>query len=80
MSSLKLQTKHQKRNSRLRERVCVTVAEWCESTGTSKPSAYRAMAGGRLHYVQMSKRVRRIPTTEYERLGLVAPEADKPVQ
>ncbi len=52
-------------------RVSVSVAEWCASTGTSKPSAYRLMSAGDLHFVQLSPRTRRIPTTEYERLGLV---------
>ena len=52
-------------------RVSVTVSEWCASTGTSKPSAYRMMKADKLHFVQLGKRTRRIPTTEYERLGLL---------
>lgn len=61
--------------SELRERACVSVTEWCGSTGISKPTAYRMMADGRLKFVRMGERIRKIPTTEYERLGLVAKEA-----
>ena len=70
-------TRQKKRGGRMRltDRVCVSVAEWCESTGMSKPSAYRMMAAGKLNYVQIGERTRKIPTTEYERLGLIATEA-----
>jgi hypothetical protein len=33
------------------------------------------MADGRLHFTQMGERMRKIPTTEYARLGLVSSEA-----
>jgi excisionase family DNA binding protein len=60
------------RKKREMERVCVSVDEFCRSTGTSKPTAYRMMASGKLKYVQLSTRTRKIPTSEYARLGLVA--------
>jgi excisionase family DNA binding protein len=60
---------------RMAGRVCVSVAEWCSTTGVSRPTAYRMMLDGRLHYVQMGERMRKIPTTEYQRLGLVSSEA-----
>ena len=65
-----------KRRSRkaLMQRVCVSVSEWCESTGISKPTAYRMMANGKLRFVQVSES-RKIPTTEYTRLGLLPEEA-----
>ena len=65
--------KKQVRNSRLSERVCVSVTEWCFSTGTSKPTAYRMMSDGRLRFVQLGERIRKIPTTEYQRLGRYRP-------
>ena len=75
--SLEHSPQRQKKRGRLRlaDRVCVSVSEICELTGISKPSAYRMMADGRLQYVQMGERTRKIPTSEYERLGLVASEA-----
>jgi excisionase family DNA binding protein len=66
--------KRSQRKTQVMERVCVSVNEWCESTGTSKPTTYRMMADGRLRYVQIGKRTRKIPITEYTRLGLPPPE------
>jgi excisionase family DNA binding protein len=54
-------------------RVCVSVREWCQSTGISKATTYRMMADGRLRYVTIG-RSRKIPITEYTRLGLPLPE------
>jgi excisionase family DNA binding protein len=58
----------------LTDRVCVSVSEWCASTGISKPTAYRMMLDGRLRYVQIGERTRKIPTAEYSRLGLIPAE------
>ena len=68
------QKKRGPRKRRMIERVCVSVDEWCESTGFSKPTTYRWMADGRLRYVQFGSRMRKIPTTEYARLGLLPSE------
>jgi hypothetical protein len=50
--------------------VCVSPDEFSRATGISTPVVYRMMADGRLRYVQATTRMRKIPTTEYERLGL----------
>jgi hypothetical protein len=63
---------HRKLRRFLKGRVCVTVNEWCETTGTNKLTAYRQMADGRLKFARLDERTRRIPTSEYQRLGLVA--------
>ena len=73
--SLKHSPQRQKRGPRKRraiERVCVSVDEWVEATGFSRPTTYRWMADGRLKFVQLSARMRKIPTSEFERLGLTA--------
>ena len=51
-------------------RICVSIPEFCEATGISRPSVYRMMSTGRLHFVQLGPRMRKIPTTEFTRLGL----------
>jgi excisionase family DNA binding protein len=51
--------------------ICVSINEWCEATGFSRPTTYRWMAVGRLRYVQFGTRMRKIPTTEYVRLGFL---------
>jgi hypothetical protein len=43
-----------------------------DRTGISIPTIYRMMADGRLRFVQVTDDMRRIPTTEYLRLGLVS--------
>jgi excisionase family DNA binding protein len=63
--------RHRRRRSARRiERVCLTVSEWSESTGLSRPTIYRMMKNGELRYVQFG-RTRRIPIEEQSRLGLV---------
>jgi excisionase family DNA binding protein len=52
------------------ERVCVSVDEWMAATGFSRPTTYRMMADGRLRYVPFGTRMRKIPTSEFVRLGL----------
>ena len=51
-------------------RVCVSIEEFSEATGISKPTVYRWMATGRLRYTQFGQRMRKIPVTEFVRLGL----------
>jgi excisionase family DNA binding protein len=51
------------------ERIAYTVAEWAQATRQSKPTIYRQMQRGQLRYVQFG-RVRRIPVSEQDRLGL----------
>jgi excisionase family DNA binding protein len=55
--------------------VCVTVDEFVAATGLSRQTAYRWMADGRLRFVQLGDRMRRIPTSEFARLGLESPVA-----
>jgi excisionase family DNA binding protein len=50
--------------------VCVSPDEFSKATGISKPVLYRMMADGRLRYTQATSRLRKIPTSEYDRLGL----------
>jgi excisionase family DNA binding protein len=51
------------------ERVCHSVNEFAEATGLSRPTIYRMMASGEIKFVQLGPRMRKIPTTEYARLG-----------
>jgi excisionase family DNA binding protein len=44
-------------------------------TGISKPTIYKMFTDGRLRYVQIGPRFRRIPATELPRLGLASYEA-----
>jgi hypothetical protein len=55
------------------ERVCVSPEEFSRATGISVPTLYRWMAEDppRLRYTQVGERMRKIPTTEYSRLGLI---------
>ena len=55
-------------------RVAHTVSEFAEATAISKPTLYRMMASGKLRYTQIGD-IRRIPVSEYVRLGLLV-EAD----
>jgi excisionase family DNA binding protein len=59
------------RGSKPMSRVALTVSEWCESTGISRPTAYRMMADGTLRFVQI-RGTRRIPADESVRLGFVS--------
>jgi excisionase family DNA binding protein len=51
-------------------RICVSVIEFCAATGLSRPTVYRLMQTGKLRYVQLSDHMRKIPVSEYARLGL----------
>jgi hypothetical protein len=53
-------------------RLTDSVRDFCARTGVSVQTAYKLMADGRLRYVQVTDDLRRIPTTEYVRLGFVA--------
>jgi excisionase family DNA binding protein len=71
--SLEHNPQRQKRGPRKRRAippVCVSPEEFTRVTGISRPTAYRMMADGRLRYTQLSSRMRKIPATEFERLGL----------
>jgi excisionase family DNA binding protein len=65
--------RQKRRGRRAREpiaRICVSIAEFCQATGISRPTVYRMMNTGKLHFVQVGPRMRKIPTTEFNRLGL----------
>jgi excisionase family DNA binding protein len=62
--------KRSPRKRRVIERICVSLDEFVEATGISKPTVYRWMADGRIRYTQFGQRMRKIPTTEFARLGL----------
>jgi hypothetical protein len=71
--SLEHSPQRQKRGPRKRrviDRVCDSVDEFSAATGISKTAIYRMMQDGRLRYVQATPRMRKIPTSEYSRLGL----------
>jgi excisionase family DNA binding protein len=53
-------------------RLAYTINEWARLTKQSRATIYRQMADGRLRYVSLGERIRRIPASESERLGLVA--------
>jgi excisionase family DNA binding protein len=53
------------------ERLYDTPDQFCHKTNTSRSTVWRMMRDGRLRYVKFGPRLRRIPTSEYERLGLV---------
>jgi excisionase family DNA binding protein len=66
--------RQKRRGARAREpiaRICVSIAEFCEATGISRPTVYRMMNAGKLRFVQVGARMRKIPTTEFARLGLI---------
>jgi excisionase family DNA binding protein len=50
-------------------RVALTVGEFSWATGLSKPTLYRMMIEGELRFAQIGG-TRRIPVTEFGRLGL----------
>jgi excisionase family DNA binding protein len=67
------QRQNKKRGPRKRRAiapVCVSPEEFSRATGISRPTTYRWMADGRLKFVQFGTRMRKIPTSEFERLGL----------
>src|SRR4051812_33643177 len=64
------------RRSRVRPplpRVALTISEFAATTGISKASLYRMMLAGTLRYAQIGA-TRRIPVSEYTRLGLIVEE------
>jgi excisionase family DNA binding protein len=65
--------RQKRRGPRAREpiaRICVSIPEFCQATGISRPTVYRMMNTGKLRFVQVGPRMRKIPTTEFNRLGL----------
>jgi len=52
-------------------RVCVSPYEVAAATGLSLPTIYRMMKRKQLRYVQLGGRMRKIPVSEYARLGLI---------
>jgi hypothetical protein len=48
-----------------------SVQDCIDRTGLSRPTAYRMMADGRLKFIQVTDDMRRIPTSEYVRLGFI---------
>ncbi len=68
--NLEQEKKKRLRKKRPVECVCVSPEEFSRATGISRPTIYRMMADGRLRFVQASERMRKIPTSEYGRLGL----------
>ena len=53
-----------------------SVQDFIDRTGISRPTAYRMMADGRLKFIQVTDDMRRIPTSEYVRLGFVTAEEE----
>ena len=52
-------------------RVAYTIDEFAKATNISRPTIYRMMKDGQLRFVQLSERFRRIPASEFARLGLI---------
>jgi excisionase family DNA binding protein len=48
-----------------------SVQDFIDRTGISRPTVYRMMADGRLKFIQVTDDMRRIPTSEYVRLGFI---------
>jgi excisionase family DNA binding protein len=59
--------------SQIFPRVAVTVNEFVSTTGLSRPTVYRMMMRGKLRFAQIGG-TRRIPVSEYHRLGLIVEE------
>lgn len=53
-----------------------SVQDFVTRTGISRPTAYRMMADGRLQFIQVTDDLRRIPTSEYARLGFISAEEE----
>jgi excisionase family DNA binding protein len=53
------------------DRLSDSVQEFSDRTGVSTQTLYKMMRAGRLRYVQVTDDLRRIPTTEYIRLGFI---------
>lgn len=65
--------RQRKRGGSTLPRVAVTVNEFVSTTGLSRPTVYRMMMRGKLRFAQIGG-TRRIPVSEYRRLGLIAEE------
>jgi hypothetical protein len=48
-----------------------SIQDFIDRTGISRSTAYRMMANGRLKFIQVTDDLRRIPTSEYVRLGFI---------
>lgn len=70
MSQSKRRPRPRKKQPVNPSRVCFSIQEWTDATGISVPTTYRMMADGRLHYVQLTDDMRKIPAIELVRLGL----------
>jgi excisionase family DNA binding protein len=49
-----------------------TVNDFCAKMRCSRTTAYRMMRDGELKYIELGNRGRRIPYSEYQRLGVVS--------
>jgi excisionase family DNA binding protein len=56
-------------------RVAYTITEFAEAANISRPTIYKMMKDGQLRFVQLSERFRRIPASEFARLGLTGGSA-----
>jgi excisionase family DNA binding protein len=65
--------RQRKRGRSILPRVAVTVNEFVSTTGLSRPTVYRMMMRGELRFAQIGG-TRRIPVSEYRRLGLITEE------
>lgn len=48
-----------------------SIQDFIDRTGISRATAYRMMADGRVKFIQVTDDMRRIPTSEYVRLGFI---------
>jgi hypothetical protein len=65
--------RQRRRRSSTLPRVAVTINEFSDTTSLSRPTLYRMMQRGELHYTLVNG-MRRIPVSEYRRLGLAVEE------
>jgi hypothetical protein len=75
--SLEHGPQRQKRGQRKQHaiaRVCYSPEEFSQASGISRPTIYRMMADGRLRYSQVTPDMRKIPASEFARLGLTGEE------
>jgi excisionase family DNA binding protein len=75
--AIRKQRRHRRGRARLIAVLGDTVDQFVAKTNTSRATAFRMMADGRLRYVKLGPRLRRIPTSEYERLGLIEAKAEE---
>jgi excisionase family DNA binding protein len=53
-----------------------SIDEFMRKANVSRATVWRMMKAGKLRFVRLGERIRRIPITEYERLGLVPTTRD----